>query len=80
VNWHIAMMHGKRRALNLKRASGPLLNAAEKVKAGQTREGSIPWLGQEHSEIAYDVCSEQPLNGSQISSARNDGIGPSEIY
>jgi IS5 family transposase len=35
VNWHIAMMPGKRRALNLKRASGPLINVAEKVKAGK---------------------------------------------
>ena len=34
VNWHIAMMPGKRRALNLETASGQLRSAAEKVKAG----------------------------------------------
>jgi IS5 family transposase len=34
VNWHIAMMPGKRRALNLETASGQLRNAAERVKAG----------------------------------------------
>lgn len=33
VTWHIAMMPGKRRALNLGTASGQLRNAAEKVKA-----------------------------------------------
>jgi IS5 family transposase len=34
VNWHIAMMPGKRRALNLETVSGQLRNAAERVKAG----------------------------------------------
>ena len=33
VNWHIAMMPGKRRELDLGTASGQLRNAAEKVKA-----------------------------------------------
>jgi len=34
VNWHIAMMPGKRRGLNLKTASGQLRDAAERIKAG----------------------------------------------
>ena len=34
VNWHIGMMQGKRRVLNLKTASGQLRNAAERVKTG----------------------------------------------
>jgi IS5 family transposase len=34
VNWHIAMMPAKRRALNLETAFGQLRNAAERVKAG----------------------------------------------
>jgi IS5 family transposase len=34
VNWHIAMIQGKRRVLNLGTASGQLRNAAERVKAG----------------------------------------------
>ena len=34
MNWHSAMMPGKRRVLNLEMASGQLRNAAERVKAG----------------------------------------------
>jgi len=34
VNWHIAMMPAKRRALNLETVSGQLRDAAEKIKAG----------------------------------------------
>jgi IS5 family transposase len=34
VGWYIAMMPGKRRALNLETASGQLRNAADRVKAG----------------------------------------------
>jgi transposase, IS5 family len=34
VNWHIAMMPAKRRALNLETVSGRLRDAAEKIKAG----------------------------------------------
>jgi IS5 family transposase len=34
VNWHITMMLGKRRVLNLETASGQLRNTAERVKAG----------------------------------------------
>ena len=33
VNWHIEIIPGKRRALNMETASGLLRNAAEKVKA-----------------------------------------------
>jgi hypothetical protein len=44
VNWHIAMMPGKRRALNLETASGQLRNAAERVKAG-TKNSTATDLG-----------------------------------
>ena len=39
-------------------------------------EGSIPWPGQEHREIEDVVCAEQSVDGSQKSTARNDGINP----
>jgi hypothetical protein len=34
VNWHITIMPGKRRVLNLETASGQPRNVAERVKAG----------------------------------------------
>jgi IS5 family transposase len=43
VNWHIAMMPGKRRVLNLETASGHLRNAAERVKAGISAKVEHPF-------------------------------------
>jgi len=43
VNWHIAMMLGKRRVLNLGTASGQLRNAAERVKAGIRAKVEYPF-------------------------------------
>lgn len=43
VNWHIAMMPGKPRALNLETASGQLRDAAERVKAGMRAKVEHPF-------------------------------------
>ena len=43
VNWHIAMVPGRRRALTLETAAGQAPNAAEKVKAGIRAKGEHPF-------------------------------------
>lgn len=77
VNWYIAIMPGKRRALKKDTLMGAILDKLEQIKARiRTKakhpfrvnkrqfgyNGAIPWAGQEHGSAIHSVHADQPLD------------------
>ena len=87
VDWHVAMRHSKRRALDKNSPWGKLLDKAEQIKASvrakvehplsnhqvpvRLYQGALQRIGQVHGATGHAVCAVQSLDGAANAAARS---------